>query len=268
MERNYMKKSLACGSCTLLVIFMAIVSFADSNEGFMKGTWKTPAHGPMAGAQVLLFNVTAGPAPSSNKFLRIPDAGTSIDGEGKFTMRVPAGNYYLVMRQRTGKNFAGPPQEGDLQYYARLKNGDAIIYKIAAGQTTDLGTVTAAEPYKKEKTWAMDNMTGITGTVTDDQGLPVAGVRVLAYDSSKMQGKPLYASSETGPDGKYFLNVTLSGSYYLKARTHYGGGKPINGEFIGGYGKPTATAVAIEKGHVRKNIDIQGTKFIDRKPAP
>lgn len=264
-----MNKSIVAVGCIFLILVVAVISFADAGEGSIKGTWNTPAHGPMIGGQVLLFNAATGPPPSSGKYLRLPDAGTSIDSEGKFTVRVPAGEYYLVMRKRLDRNVAGPPREGDLQYYARHKDGNAIAYKITAGQAVDVGTVTSAEPFKKKNVVNMDGLTGIAGTVTDDQGLPVAGVRVFAYDSPNMQGKPLYASAETGADGKYFLNVMQNGTYYLKARTHYGGGKPIDGEFMGGYGKPgAAAAVAVETGKVKKDIDIQGTKFINRKPTP
>lgn len=261
-----MNKSIVAVGSIFLMLVVAVISFADTGEGSLKGTWKTPSHGPMAGGQVLLFNAATGPPPSSSKYLRLPDAGASIDSEGKFTVRVPAGEYYLIMRKRLDQNVAGPPREGDLQYYARHKDGNAIVYKVAAGQVLDVGTITLAEPFKKKHAVSMDGLTGIAGTVTDEQGLPVAGVRVFAYDSPKMLGKPLYASAETGADGKYFLNVLLSGTYYLKARTHYGGGKPIDGEFMGGYGKPgTAAAVAVETGKVKKDIDIQGTKFIKRK---
>lgn len=264
-----MKKSVL-GGCIFILLFMAVISFADTGDGVLKGIWKTSALGPMIGGQVLLFNSATGPPPSSNKYLRLPDAGTSIDSEGKFSVKVPAGEYYLVMRKRMNQNIAGPPQEGDLQYYARLKNGNAIAYKVTAGQAMDVGTVTVAEPFRKEKPVAMDGLTGIAGTVTDDQGLPVAGVRVFAYDSPKMQGKPLYASAETGADGKYFLNVLQKGTYYLKVRTHYGGGKPTDGEFMGSYGKPGAPAVVdVETGKVMKGIDIQGIKFVDKlKSAP
>ena len=264
-----MKKTVL-GECIFILLFMVVICFADTGEGSLKGTWKTPSHGPMTGGQVLLFNAATGPPPSSGKYLRLPDAGTSVDSEGKFSVKVPAGEYYLVMRKRVGQNTAGPPQEGDLQYYARHKDGNAIAYKVTTGQAVDVGTVTLAEPFKKKNVVIMDGLTGIAGTVTDDQGLPVAGVRVFAYDSPKMQGKPLYASAETGADGKYFLNLMLSGTYYLKARTHYGGGKPTDGEFMGGYGKPgTPDVVTVEVGKVKKNIDIQGTKFrIKSNSAP
>lgn len=264
-----MKKSVISGF-VVMSLCLAVLCFAETGEGVFKGTWKTLAHGPMIGGQVFLFNAATGPPPSSSKYLRLPNAGTSVDNEGKFSIKVPAGEYYLVMRKRMNPGVVGPPQEGDLQYYARHKNGNAIAYKVTTGQSWDVGTVTLAEPFKKKIVVDMDGLTGITGTVADEQGQPVTGVRVFAYDSPKMQGKPLYASAETGADGKYFLNVLKRGAYYLKSRTHYGGGKPVDGEFMGSYGKPgTPGTVEVEADKVMKGIDIQVTKFVDKnKTAP
>lgn len=259
----YMKK-IAIGYCTLLIFLFAICSVAGAaSNGILSGRWITKDMGPMTGAQVLLFNASNGPAPSSNKFLRIPDAGVAVDSEGKFSAEVPAGKYYLVMRKRINPDSAGPPDDGDPQYYARLKNGSPKTYLIKAGKTTDVGTITIAVPYSREKTVAIAGMTGIKGAVTDEQSQPVSGIRVFAYASPRMLGRPLFASDETGADGKYFLNVVGKGNYYLKARTHYGGGKPADGEFLGAYGKPgIPEAVDVETGKIREGIDFHIKRLI------
>ena len=248
--------------CLLLILYSVLCFANESSKGVLSGKWITKDKGPMTGAQVLLFNVAAGPAPAGNKHLRIPDAGTAVDSEGKFSAEVPAGKYYLVMRKRTDPSSAGPPQDGDPQFYARLKNGKPRVYTVKSGKTTNVGTISMAVPYKREKQVAIDGLTGIEGTVTDDQGMPVARVRVFAYAKPEVQGRPLYASDETGTDGKYFLNVTQKGTYYLKVRTHYGGGTPKNGEFMGAYGElESPEAVTVEDGEIKKGMDIQGTKL-------
>lgn len=256
----------------ILSLLLAITFLAGSamggepnQTGILAGKWITKQHGPMSGAQVLLFNAANGPAPSSNKHLRIPDAGAAVDSKGRFSVELPAGKYYLVMRKRVNPESAGPPEEGDPQYYARLKNGQPKTFVVKAGKTTNIGTVAVAVPFKKETPISTEGLTGIEGTVTDENRAPVAGVRVLAYDSPGMMGRPLYASDKTGADGKYFLTVNGQGTYYLKVRTHYGGGKPAEGEFLGSYGKPgTPGAVAVEKGKISKDIDIQGGKFSEK----
>lgn len=247
----------------VVVLSATICAASQGKDGTLSGRWITKEHGPMTGAQVLLFNAASGPPPSSKKFLRIPDAGTAVDSEGKFSTEVPAGKYYLVMRRRVNPESAGPPENGDPQYYARLKNGQPKTFVVKSGKTTNIGTITQFEAFKREKTIAKEGMTGIEGTVTDDQGLPVVGIRVFAYSSPRVQGRPLYASDETGADGKYFLNVIQGGNYYLNVRTHYGGGKPADGEFMGDEKDPDA--VVVEKGKIKKGIDLKVKRLIRKK---
>ena len=254
--------------CMLLLLCSALCSAGEGGKGVITGKWITKNFGPMAGAQVLLFNAASGPAPSSDKHLRIPDAGTPVDSEGKFLLEVPAGKYYLVMRKRVNPVSAGPPEEGDPQYYARLKNGQAKTFVVKSGKTTDIGTIAVAEPFKRAQSATTIGLTGIEGTVMDEQGLPVAGVRVLAYSSPKVQGRPMFASDKTGADGRYFLSVTQQGAYYLRVRTHYGGGKPVEGEFMGVYGKPGAPgSMVVEKDKISRGVDISVEKYSARREA-
>lgn len=262
-----MMTSRIFGVFLLLMLFPVFpCSAAEEGTGVITGSWITKKYGPMAGAQVLLFDVAKGPAPASHKYLRLPDAGAPVDADGKFQVRVPAGKYYLVMRKRLDPASAGPPQEGDPQYYARLRNGKPKVMTVRAGKTTNVGKITEAIPYHREKVVIAPGTTGIEGVVADDQGHPVAGVRVLAYDSAGMVGMPRYASDMTGKDGKYFLLVNEPGSYYLKIRTHYGGGRPAEGELMGTFeqeGKPAP--VRVEKGSIVRGIDIRGSGFSSKR---
>lgn len=250
-----------------LLLFTATLSSAAAPKpGIITGKWITKTHGPMTGAQVLLFNTAKGPAPASSKFLRLPDAGVQIDEKGAFAAELPPGKYYLVMRKRANQDSAGPPEEGDPQYYARLKNGDPKTFTVKAGKKTNIGTIMEATPFRREKTVARAGMTGIEGTVTDDQGKPLAGLRVFVYQSAGMLGMPRYASDQTGEDGRYFLSLTSGGTYFLKARTHYGGGKPDEGEYMGSYSKSGEPgSVVVEKGQIIKGIDIQTTRFSSKR---
>ncbi|ABB30833.2 hypothetical protein Gmet_0590 [Geobacter metallireducens GS-15] len=243
----------------LMVFFCSIQAvFAADDTGTITGKWITKEYGPMTDAQVLLFNVAKGPPPAGHKYLRTPDMGTPVDQEGGFRVQAPAGRYYLVMLKRVDPNSAGPPREGDPQYYARDKKGKPKEFVVKAGKTTNIGTITEAVPYRKGVAAVKDGTTGIEGTVTDKQGQPVAGIRVFAYEAAEMQGMPRYASNETGADGKYVLVLTGKGTYFLKARTHYGGGKPAEGEFLGAYG---SGPVVVDGGQLRQGIDIQVTRF-------
>lgn len=252
----------------LFLVLSAASGFAAEGSGTITGKWITKKYGPMTDAQVLLFNVATGPPPAGHRYLRTPNAGTSVGEDGTFLVLVPAGKYYLVMRKRLDPTSAGPPGEGDLQYYARHKDGKPKEFVVKAGRTTNVGTIAKATPYRKAKEKNADtvNITGIEGTVTDDQGRPMAGIRVFAYETAEMMSMPRYASKETGADGKFFLPIAQQGDYYLKARTHYGGGKPEEGELLGVYSPAGAPApVTVGKGKTSRGIDIQVTGFTSKR---
>ena len=253
--------------CMLLLLYSALCSAEESRPGTISGKWITKEHGPMTNGQVLLFNADKGPAPASNRFLRLPDAGVKIDSAGAFSTNLPPGQYYLVMRKRSNPNSAGPPEEGDLQFYARLKNGDPKIFTLKSGKTTNIGTIMVAAPFRKEKNVAKDGMSGIEGTITDEQGKPVEGARVFIYESARMLGMPRYASDKTGEDGKYSLSLSSQGTYFLKARTHYGGGKPAVGELMGSLEKSDGSgALVVEKGKISRGVDITVKSFSTGRP--
>jgi hypothetical protein len=249
-----------------LFLFATTLCFAeDSKQGLISGKWITKSNGPMSGAQVLLFDKAVGPPPSSDKYLRVADVATTIDSDGNFSVQVAPGSYYLVMRKHADESTIGPPQEGDWQYYSRDKKGKARVFIVKADGKTNIGTIFEATVFHKQQSISEKNMTGIEGTVSDQEGMPVEGARVFAYVNPDMRGKPQYASEGTGKDGKYFINVYKKGTYYLKARSHYGGGQPKAGEFMGGYGVPTEPAIVnVEKGRITKGIDIKTNRFTGR----
>lgn len=249
-----------------LLLFATAVCFAEEvKQGSITGKWITKENGPMVGAQVLLFNLAVGPPPSSDKYLRVPDVTATIDSDGSFSALVAAGRYYLVMRKHNDGSTIGPPQDGDMQYYSRDKKGKARFFIVKSEGKTDIGTISEVSVFQKQKTKYVKGMTAIEGTVTNQDGVPIEGVRVFVYVNPEMTGKPQYASEGTGKDGKYYVNVIKKGTYYLKARSHYGGGMPDAGEFMGGYGKPKAPAIVkVEKGEIRKGIDIKTNRFPGR----
>ena len=255
--------------CLLFFILATAVSFAaEGKQGVISGKWITKNDGPMTNAQVLLFDMAVGPPPSSDKYLRVPDVTTTVDNNGRFSIQVAEGSYYLVMRKRADEGTFGPPREGDLQFYSRDKNGKARLFVVIAGKETNIGTISEATVFKKQQPKHEKGMTAIEGTVTDEDGKPVEGVRVFVYTSPEMAGRPQYASEGTGKDGKYLINVNNKGTYYLKVRSHYGGGKPVGGEFMGGYGRPDAPSVVeVEKGEIKTGIDIITNRFAaNRRP--
>ena len=260
-----MIKRLVFSSLFLLLLATTACFAGEGKQGYISGKWITKDIGPMSGAQVLLFNMAVGPPPASDKYLRVPEIKATIDSEGKFAVQVATGRYYLVMRRRADKGTVGPPHDGDLQFYSRDKEGKARSFVVKAGRDTDIGTISEATVFRKQPSKYVAGMTAIEGTVTNAEGVPVEGARVFAYVSPEMTGKPRYASDGTGKDGRYLIKVNNKGAYYLKVRNHYGGGKPVAGEFMGGYGEPTEPKIVkVKKGEIRNAVDIKTDRFTGR----
>jgi len=62
----------------------------------------------------------------------------------------------------------------------------------------------------------LDPAAGLSGSVTDETGNPIAGLRVLVYQN-QCDGKPLPASAETDANGKYNIFGLPGGELYVQA---------------------------------------------------
>jgi hypothetical protein len=89
---------------------------------------------------------------------------------------------------------------------------------------------------------------------------------VFAYQDPEMTGRPLFVSFKTGNDGKYILQLSEKGTYYLKSRNFYGGGRPSSGDIFGKYGGETPIAVNVNNKAVTKGIDITVERFVEKRP--
>jgi hypothetical protein len=72
-----------------------------------------------------------------------------------------------------------------------------------------------------------------------------------------MSERPKYVSEATGADGRYVLFFPEGGTYYLAARTRFGG-PPKIGELYGRYDDGTVepSAVHVKDHEFVKNVDI------------
>lgn len=180
-----------------------------------------------------------------------PSYGAAVrtDADGTFTVGLPAGRFFLAARWRADGSRVGELAIGDLN---GSYPGNPV--EISLGQTIDLQPfpLTRVEPETRQQRLARGKFdatdTGFTGRVLDAEGKPKAGIYVFAYLDSRMTGKPTYISAPSGADGRYLLHLGGAGTYFLGARSAFGG--PLEpGEWIGTYdGDPRhgATAVAGE----------------------
>ncbi len=264
-----MKRLIFLSAFFFAVFFIfSIVSAKDVKElkaGAISGQLMIKNGGPMSGGSVFIFNDATGPPPSKEKYWRVPDYIAPIDNDGRFSVELPEGKYYLgAIKRISEKKNIGPPEEGDFFFAGADEKGMPKAYIIKKGEGTDIGVISEAVPFKRAIVKLRNGITAIEGTVLDTDGKPVEGALVFAYTTPTMVGKPIFASEKTGKDGKYILRVHEGGKYYLKVRDIYGGGPPVSGAIIGGYGQEAPVAVAVKTGESTKGIDINVIRFPGR----
>jgi len=222
------------------------------NNAVIEGALTGPA-GPVSGGTVYLYT-------DASRQFRGPDlfgpqgavpGGTGERGE--FSAEVPPGTYYLVAAKRQGGALLGPLQLGDLQGYF-----DGNPLTVAAGTRTSVvlqavGKQRDTSPVER----AAEGRTGIRGKILGPDGPPPTGVYAFATtDPSFMIGAmPPYRSQPIGPDGSFFIDVPAAGTYYVSARSGYGG-PPLPGEWHGFHGGGQPTPVIVEGGRVTAGIVI------------
>lgn len=183
-------------------------------------------------------------------------AAARTQADGSFTIGLPAGRYHLAARWRADGSRAGEPSIGDLN---GSYPGNPV--DIPLGTTLDLGDIPLAkvEAEARQERLARGKFdptqTGFTGRVTDAEGQPKAGIYVFAYLDSRMTGKPTYISAPTGKDGRYQLHLGSGGTYYLGARSDFGG--PLEpGQWVGTFDGDPRHAVTAIKGERRDLGDM------------
>jgi hypothetical protein len=170
--------------------------------------------------------------------------------DGTFTIPLPAGNFYLAARKRADGARSGDVAVGDLNA-SWQKNPVTLNH----GETIDLGDFHVSivkEESRKERLqqgkFAFTDTT-LHGRMVDQDGKAVRGVYAFAYLDSRMVGKPVYISAATGADGRFELRLGDGGTYYIGARSTFGG--PLEpGEWVGTYDARPNHMVAIKKGEV------------------
>ena len=260
---NEMKK--LCVFIIMVIFFLPATHYAeDADTGWISGRLMTEDGDPMSGGMVVFFNDATGPHPDPERYLRIPDEIGQMDEGGRFRIRLPAGKFYMGGIRRMSGEDIGPPQDGDYFLISRDSDGIPLSYNIEAGKSMSIGVIKGAAPYRRRMTTT--GVTGITGLITDLKGGPVKGAIVFAYVTETMTGLPPFVSYKTGEDGRYFISMNEGGQYYLRVRDIYGGGPPVPGAVMGGYGEEVPTAVNVRTGEITEYINIKVINHLERGP--
>lgn len=257
-----MKRTITGLVVCLMVMFLPITSNAvEVRTGTLSGKFKIPANMPMDEGLVYIYNLASGPAPSKDRYWRIPDNVILTDKDGYFSTELLAGDYCVGAVKRKGPKHIGPPQVGDLFTLSLDSHGKPKIYSLKVGEKIDLGILTGTKTGNLKKA---KGLTVIEGTIEDYQGKKVKGTLVLAFITPVVIGKPLFVSDRSSKDGRFSLRVHEGGIYYLKVRNSYGGGPPEAGAVLDGKREEPLVPVFVKTGESVRNVLLKGQIFSGR----
>lgn len=212
-----------------------------------------PVAAPTAG---LRGEITFQGAPLERAYLYVyKDPGDAFKGpgyviqpveKGSFKLRLPPGEYWLLVRKRAKGGQFGPIEIGD---YFNFYHGNPV--RIEAGQVrevkieaiTRLSMLEEGEPVP---------FRGVRGRVLGPGGKPAAGIHVFAYREPAMTGTPAFFSSPTAADGSFELSLGSPGPFYLLAREAFGG-PAAPGER---YGRLEGEALRFDEEHPVREVTI------------
>lgn len=179
-----------------------------------------------------------------------PSYGEAVqtDKDGSFTINLPAGRYSLVARKRADGGRSGVLSPGDLNAHY-----SANPVEVLSGERLRLGDFSLVEidaevhaQRQAEGVFARTD-TLLHGQVIDTDGQPVSEVYVFAYLDSRMVGKPVHMSVPTDADGEFELFLSTGGTYYVGARSAFGG--PLEpGEWVGTFDAQPDHSIIVMRG--------------------
>ena len=178
-------------------------------------------------------------------------ATVRANAKGEFALELPPGRYFLLARLRADNSIdLGPLHKGDLLGYDPRNPVvvDAGHYTATAIPMTRLKMIKLVEsPAFRPGT--------IEGRIVDRSGRPVSGAYAALYNIPEMVGRSVFRSEPAGADGRFKLSVPVPGSYFLGARSGYGGAPAVGG-WLGTWSGSTDHSITIKTGEVRHDIEI------------
>jgi hypothetical protein len=217
---------------------------------------------PMDGGLAYFYNLSTGPAPSHDRYWRVPDNVKAVDKDGRFKVELTAGDYCVGAVKRSGPPHIGPPADGDVFLLSLDDAGKPRKITVKSGENIDMGVIAGARSAAKSS--SPQGMTGIEGVVQDEAGKPIEGALVLAFISPTIIGKPLFVSDRSGRDGRFQLRVNEGGTLYLKLRSTYGGGPPRAGAMLDGNKEEPLHPVTVKTGETVGGVVLKGKIFPGR----
>ena len=194
---------------------------------------------PVEGASVFAYVRT------ESAFRGLGFAASAPTGtDGSFVIDLPPGDYYLLARKRASGGIAGPMRKGDLfGYYP----GNPV--SVRPGGYRLLSIPATALKLRNIPSWSgqYKGAALLEGRIVGPDGKPRAGVYAALYDNPDLLNRPVFLSDVTGADGRFRLPVPVPGTYYLGARSGYGGA-PGPGDLYGRFEGNAAHSVTFREG--------------------
>ena len=235
----------------------ADVKYTDSSDpgnGTLTGV-VTLGGQPVEGASVILYLDGKGDFRGMGYSTSPP---TGKDGVFRIDF-LPESDYYVIARKRASGKNAGPLTDGDeFGYYV----ANPVTVKGGKAATIDLGVVSKAGEIGKDDSLFRDTGTRVVGRILDKDGKPVKGTYAFAYTEKVMAHKrPEFLSRPADKDGRYVINLSQGGTYYIGSRSEYGD-TPAMGEWYGRYEGTGDHSVKVETGKAVEGIDITVEKIL------
>ncbi|UCG38142.1 MAG: carboxypeptidase regulatory-like domain-containing protein [bacterium] len=173
--------------------------------------------------------------------------------DGGFEVGLEPGTYTITVRFADAGDGMGTVGRDDLV-------GEFAGNPITLGDSpVDLGAIALRSVDAvswEEKRWgtALGRYL-IRGRITGEDGDPVPGAYAFVYADHRMVGKPAAISPPTGAEGTFTVVVQRPGTYYLGARTRYGG--PVEpGELMGAWDGSGPRPIVLDEDGPEATCDI------------
>lgn len=235
------------------------VPLAEMSSGGFVAQEKTGATGtvtlsgrPVEGAYVYAY-------PASAKTARGPAylAFARTGADGRFRLALREGEFLVAARRKGGDDETGAMRET-----GESSGDDVRRVSLSAGTVRDVGTIPLHAPEETKRRARAEKggqeafAAELRGTVTREDGAPGEGIYVMAYSDRRMIGRPFAVSGKTGADGSFVLRLPRAGTYYIGARSAFGG--PLSpGEWVGSWDGAADHGVAVGEGERRGGMRIR-----------
>jgi hypothetical protein len=221
---------------------------SDPATGSLEGVIEYQGQ-PLEGAGLRIF-LDGADLFRGQGYSNAPPTGKS----GAFRIELlPESAFFLIVRKRAKGTGAGPIAEGDSFGYFVDNPVQVHAGKVAQVR---IEVISKASEIGKDDSLFRATGTQIVGRILDKAGKVVPGVYAFAYEDKVMaHARPSFISREVDKEGRYVINISTGGLYYIGARSAYGD-SPGLGEWYGRYDATADHSIRVETGKRAEGVDI------------